>query len=51
MKFVNRKTELDFLNKKWVEKQSQLIIIYGKRRVGKTELSIQFAKNKPHIYF
>jgi AAA+ ATPase superfamily predicted ATPase len=51
MKFVNRKVELDFLNKKWGEKQSQLIIIYGKRRVGKTELSIRFAKNKPHIYF
>jgi AAA+ ATPase superfamily predicted ATPase len=51
MRFVNRKVELDFLNKKWGEKQSQLIIIYGKRRVGKTELSIWFAKNKPHIYF
>ena len=51
MRFVDRKTELDFLNSKWREKTPQLIIIYGKRRVGKTELSIRFAKDKPHIYF
>lgn len=51
MRFIDRKPELDFLNEKWREKQSQLIVIYGKRRIGKTELSIQFAKNKPHIYF
>lgn len=51
MIFTNRKQELDFLNEKWVENNAQLIIIYGKRRVGKTELSIRFAKDKPHIYF
>jgi hypothetical protein len=51
MEFVNREAELDFLNKKWSENKSQLVIIYGKRRVGKTELCIQFAKDKPHIYF
>jgi len=51
MKFVNRGDELKFLNMKWMSSQAQLIIIYGKRRVGKTELAIQFAKNKPHIYF
>ena len=51
MRFVNRELELDFLNEKWRENIAQLIIIYGKRRVGKTEISIQFAKSKPHIYF
>lgn len=51
MRFVNREVELDFLNKKWQQQGSQLIVIYGKRRVGKTELSVQFAKDKPHIYF
>lgn len=51
MRFVNRETELSFLNEKWAGNEAQLIIIYGKRRVGKTELSIQFAKDKPHIYF
>jgi len=51
MKFVNRKTELAFLEGKWKENKAQLLVIYGKRRVGKTELSIHFAKDKAHIYF
>jgi len=51
MQFTNRESELNFLNEKWRETIAQLIIIYGKRRVGKTEISIQFAKGKPHIYF
>lgn len=51
MRFVNREEELSFLNKQWVENNAQLVVIYGKRRVGKTEISINFAKNKPHIYF
>ncbi|MFH1855678.1 MAG: ATP-binding protein [Candidatus Omnitrophota bacterium] len=51
MKFINREFELAFFNKKWEENEAQLIVIYGKRRVGKTEVSIRFAKDKPHIYF
>jgi len=51
LRFINRESELKFLNEKWKEDEAQLIIIYGKRRVGKTEISIRFAKNKPHIYF
>lgn len=51
MKFVNRESEISFLNEKWNKGEAQLIVIYGKRRVGKTELSIQFARDKPHIYF
>ncbi len=51
MKFVNRKKELDFFNKKYQENISQFIIVYGKRRVGKTELVKQFIKDKKGIYF
>ena len=49
--FVNRKNELAFLNQKYKEKKSQLILIYGRRRIGKTELCRQFAKNKDHVYY
>lgn len=49
--FINRENELNFLESKWREDSPQLIIIYGKRRIGKTELCIQFARNKPHIYY
>jgi Archaeal ATPase. len=34
--FVDRVRELDFLEKKYLENSAQLIIIYGRRRVGKT---------------
>ena len=51
MKFVNRQEELAFLNKKWAEHGPQLLVLYGKRRVGKTELVKKFIEDKPHIYF
>jgi len=51
MKFINRKEELEALKERWDSGDSQLVIIYGKRRVGKTELMKQFGKGKPFIYF
>ncbi len=35
----------------WKERRSHFVVIYGKRRVGKTELIKQFMKKKPGIYF
>lgn len=49
--FINRKEELMGLNVKWGRAEPQLIVVYGKRRVGKTELIKQFIKDKPGIYF
>lgn len=51
MSFVNRKDELSFLCSSYQGNQSQLIVIYGKRRVGKTALVKEFSKELPHIYF
>ncbi|NTV41217.1 MAG: ATP-binding protein [Candidatus Moranbacteria bacterium] len=51
MKFINRTVELKDMNEKWEKNTSQFFIIYGKRRVGKTELVKQFLNNKPSIYF
>jgi AAA+ ATPase superfamily predicted ATPase len=51
MKFINRERELSALNKLWTEPDAQLIVIYGKRRIGKTELIKQFIKGKSHVYF
>ena len=51
MKFINRKRELNALEKLWNKREAQLVVIYGKRRIGKTELIKQFINNKPHIYF
>lgn len=48
--FINRESELAFLNGRHKE-LPQLIIIYGRRRIGKTELIKKFISDKPHIYF
>jgi len=48
--FINRKYELNFLNKKYDEDKPQLIIIYGRRRIGKTELIKEFISGKKAVY-
>ena len=49
--FINRQRELAFLQSRKKTRKSELIVIYGKRRVGKTELVKQFFKDIPHVYF
>ena len=49
--FVNRKNELNGLEQFWHDKKSNFIIVYGRRRVGKTELLKQFLKDKFGFYF
>jgi AAA+ ATPase superfamily predicted ATPase len=51
VEFVNREYELGILKSAYEEKASQFIVLYGKRRVGKTTLVKEFARNLPHIYF
>ncbi|MBN2793937.1 MAG: ATP-binding protein [Clostridia bacterium] len=50
-KFVNRSEELDFLNEEYKKNTSSLIILYGRRRVGKTSLIKEFIKDKDAIYY
>ncbi len=49
-RFINRGIEIDFLEKKYRSQGSQFIVLYGRRRVGKTELIKQFCKDKNSIY-
>jgi AAA+ ATPase superfamily predicted ATPase len=51
MIFINREQELGALEKFWKDESPQLIVIYGKRRVGKTELIKHFIRAKPSVYF
>ena len=51
MKFIDRERELNALENFWAEPDPQLIVIYGKRRIGKTELIKQFIRDKHSIYF
>lgn len=49
--FIGREAELKFLNNKYEENGGQLIVLYGRRRVGKTETLREFCKGKPHVFF
>ena len=49
--FIGREVELKFLQDKYTEERGQLIVLYGRRRVGKTETLREFCKDKPHVFF
>ncbi len=49
--FVNRDSELTTLNDMYRKERASFLVIYGRRRIGKTELVKQFINNKSHVYF
>jgi AAA+ ATPase superfamily predicted ATPase len=49
--FTGRETELEELEKLYKTKTFQMVIIYGRRRVGKSTLISQFTQNKRSIFF
>ena len=53
MKFYNRLDEITLLGqlKKQSAVASRLAVLTGRRRVGKTKLALEFAKNHKHLYF
>ncbi|MHB8361347.1 MAG: ATP-binding protein [Thermoplasmataceae archaeon] len=48
--FIDRKEEMEILNKSYLKDDGGLFIIYGRRRVGKTELISRFAAGRG-VYF
>lgn len=50
MKFIGRQTELARLNAEYAH-DSSFVVIYGRRRVGKTTLIKEFLKGKTAFYF
>lgn len=51
VRFVGRGAELAALERQYAARRSSLIPVYGRRRVGKTELLLQFIDGKPAVYF
>ncbi len=49
--FVNRRRELELLENLWRGRNFSLVIIYGRRRVGKTRLILEFARGKKCIFY
>ena len=49
--FIGRERELATLNKLYESDKFEFVVIYGRRRVGKTALISQFIDDKNAIYF
>lgn len=49
--FIGRERELTSLNRLYTSDQFEFVVIYGRRRVGKTALINQFIKGRKSIYF
>ncbi|MFD3158709.1 ATP-binding protein (plasmid) [Haloimpatiens sp. FM7330] len=49
--FIGRKYEMNILNSLYKENKFQFIVMYGRRRVGKTRLLSEFCKDKETIFF
>jgi hypothetical protein len=49
--FINRNAELEQLSHLYSSDHAELFVLYGRRRVGKTELLRAFCADKPHIFF
>jgi AAA+ ATPase superfamily predicted ATPase len=47
--FVGRREELAILKEAYASKKSEFVVIYGRRRIGKSSLIYKFAEGKPEI--
>jgi len=50
-KFIDRTEDLNFLQSQYERSDASLVILYGRRRVGKTSLISEFGKDKNMLYF
>ncbi|MEA3343832.1 MAG: ATP-binding protein [archaeon] len=50
-KFRNREKELKELNESLESNKFEFLVIYGRRRIGKTELILKATENKKRIYY
>ena len=49
--FINRASELEILEKRHASGRAEFFVLYGRRRVGKTELLARFCEGKRSIFF
>jgi len=47
----NRVRELGYLNTRYAGRRAELVILYGRRRVGKTSLVHHWVQDKPYLFF
>ncbi|HOT94505.1 MAG TPA: ATP-binding protein [Methanoregulaceae archaeon] len=49
--FVDRESELRLLEEEWEKPGGRMIILYGRRRIGKTRLIGEFIRDKPGVLY
>ena len=49
--FVGRKKELAYLENKYDSSKAEFIVMYGRRRIGKTELLRKFSEGRQHVFY
>ena len=50
-RFVDREQEMNTLKREYERDGSSLVVLYGRRRVGKTTLISEFIKDKKALFF
>ena len=50
-KFFGRVQELNTLETAYQSDQAELVVLYGRRRIGKTSLLSKFCQDKPSLYY
>jgi hypothetical protein len=51
VRFIDREAETAFLEDRYRSGGFELVVLYGRRRVGKTEILKRFVKGRPHLYY
>jgi len=49
--FVDREPELELLEREWAGSGAKLIVMYGRRRIGKTRLLLEFIEGREGIFY
>ena len=50
-RFIDRQSEMETLEREYRREEASFVVVYGRRRVGKTALINEFCKNKPALYY
>lgn len=51
MAFFNRTDELEALEERWASKRGELVIVFGRRRVGKSRLITHWGERRRRLYY
>jgi len=49
--FLNRTRELGYLSERYSGGRAEIVVLYGRRRVGKSALLFEWSEEKPCIFF